>query len=494
MNVRITYFCVYLFFISTFLTSCQSEDMYIKNEGTGSKSDVKIKNLKGLEAKKAENLLKSVLEKSGGLTLGSNGSMRTDEETIDYNNILFVLDTLGIKNYTFKILNHPDDNYKTFHNLILTDKDGLFELTVMKYEMTESFAQDYTSLLKNFYEFEGRISALSLNPALDPCAEIISDYPATVPNPDDDDDGGGSGAEPPPTSGPGDGNPGDGGSVGGGTNWCVTTILNFVCSCNRSYGSWDDYLNSMCGDGSNPGFTVTMVVSFSLGTDCRLADDPCSPDGVIGVIDPEEDCNTFEKRIRDLLNAEGGFTNDPTDPGGATNMGISWKVWVANANTLLGVAPTIENLQSLTENQAKIIYKGLYWDKISCDNINDGDLRYLLFDFYVNAGGNAVKALKNTLNSLGHNLTVNSEMDYETITAINNHADIVALYNTFKINRKDYYDNIVNKSIARYLEKKPNATQQQINTKTLKKYQNGWLNRVNSFQNKTIQNPTNVNC
>lgn len=312
MNVRITYFCMYLFFISIFLTSCQSEDMYIKNEGAGTKSDVSIKKLKGLEAKKAENLLKSVLEKSGGLTLVSgHSSMRTDEETIDYNNILLVLDTLGIKNYTFKILNHPDDNYKTFHNLILTDKEGQFELTVMKYEMTESFALDYASLLKSFYEFEGKISALSLNPALDPCAEIISDYPATVSNPDDDDDGGGSGNEPPPVSDPGDGGS-DGGSVGGGTTWCVTPILSFVCSCSRSYGSWGDYLNSMCGNGSNPGYTVTMVIRFSFGTDCRLADDPCNPDGTIGVIADEKPC------LGDPVKNPKICPSSPSNPAGGT--------------------------------------------------------------------------------------------------------------------------------------------------------------------------------
>lgn len=487
MNVRIIYFCMCLFSVG--LIGCQAEDAYVKHKDYGVKSGVQIKRLSGIEAKKAENLLKSELQKSGGLNLGSNQSnLRGNQQEIDYDNILMVLDTLGIRNYTFKILNHPDDNNKIFHNLVLTEKNNHLEVAVMKYEMTDLFAEEYSSFLKTFYEFEGKISALGFSTALDPCSEITVDYPVSEPNPDN---GNGNGLEPPsPPNAPG---PGEGSGNSGGSSWCVSMVLHFVCSCGRSYSSWGDYQNSICGDGSNPGFTVTMVISYSLDSNCRSAGEPCSPDGMIGVIN-DKDCNRFEKRIRNILDAEGGFVNDPSDPGGATNKGISWKVWQANAYSLLGIEPTLENLQSLTDNQAKIMYKALYWDKIECDDITDGDLRYLLFDFYVNAGGNAVKELKKTLNSLGYNLTVDSQMDYETINTINNHTDIVTLYNKFKIARKEYYNDLVNKSIARYVSQKPNATEQQIKAKTLKKYLDGWHNRTNKFQNKTVQNPINVNC
>ncbi len=301
MNVRIIYFCMCLFFISNFLTSCQSEDMYIKNEGNGVKSGVKIKHLKGIDAKKAENLLKSVLSESGGLQLGSgNNAMRTDEESIDYNNILLVLDTLGIKNYTFKILNHPDDNYKTFHNLVLTEKEGTLELAVMKYEMTDLFANDYNSFLKTFYEFQGKISALGLSTALDPCTEIIRDYPAT--NPSDPDEGGGY--VPPPTGDPG-ANPGDAGP--GGPGECYSMNFYFECSCGRRYNTWDDYINSICGDGSYPGYNITMVVVYSLSNNCRLPGEPCSPNGVIGVIEPDNPCKTSKDKLKLV------FPNTPDD-------------------------------------------------------------------------------------------------------------------------------------------------------------------------------------
>jgi len=303
MYVRIIYFCMYFIVFSILLTSCQTEDLYVKNDGNGTKSGVNIKHLKGFEAKKAENLLKSVLGKPGGLHLGSNETMREGETTIDYNNILLVLDTLGIKNYTFKVVNHPNDNYKTFHNLVLTEKDGSLELAVMKYEMTDVFANDYNSFLKTFHEFEGKISALGLSDALDPCSEISVDYPTNPSDPDGDGDGSGGGNEAPPTDDPGGILAG-----GGGASWCVSMVVRFVCSCGRNYNTWDGYLNSMCGDGSNPGYTLTVVISYTLDAGCRLAGDPCSPDGVIGVVDPkEEDCNTSKE---DLMNIFPNLTEE----------------------------------------------------------------------------------------------------------------------------------------------------------------------------------------
>ena len=61
----------------------------------------------------------------------------------------------------------------------------------------------------------------------------------------------------------------------------------------------------------------------------------------------KEDCNTFDERMKDLFKTEGGFVNDPADPGGATNKGISWVVWKQNAKSILGVKPTLENLKNL---------------------------------------------------------------------------------------------------------------------------------------------------
>ena len=100
----------------------------------------------------------------------------------------------------------------------------------------------------------------------------------------------------------------------------------------------------------------------------------------------DKPCNQFENRVKQVINAEGGFVDDPADSGGATNKGIAWKTWKNNAKSVLGVQPTLDNLKNLTDAQAKQIYRHTFWDAISADQINDGDVRYLLFDFYVNSG------------------------------------------------------------------------------------------------------------
>lgn len=216
---------------------------------------------------------------------------------------------------------------------------------------------------------------------------------------------------------------------------------------------------------------------------------------IIGVIDEnEDDCNTFEERMEDLFDTEGGFVNDPADPGGATNKGISWPVWKESATSILGLEPTLENLQNLTSEQAKLIYKSKYWNPIMADDILDGDLRWLLFDFYVNAGGNAIKILQNTLNQLGENISSDGVMGNQTLTAINDFDDQIILYNLFKTNRQKYYEDITQSSINKYLTKNPNATEFELKKWTLKRFINGWTNRVNEFIDKTYENYLNVNC
>ena len=86
----------------------------------------------------------------------------------------------------------------------------------------------------------------------------------------------------------------------------------------------------------------------------------------------------FEEAVKKVFRFEGGYSNDPDDPGGETNHGITLSV--ARASGYL------EPMASMTKEEAKDIYKTEYWDSLRLDEVNDQDVALELFDTGVNMG------------------------------------------------------------------------------------------------------------
>lgn len=82
---------------------------------------------------------------------------------------------------------------------------------------------------------------------------------------------------------------------------------------------------------------------------------------------------TFDTAFDRLFGNEGGYSNDPNDPGGETNWGISKRSY-----------PDVD-IKNLTKDGAKAIYRRDFWDRIMADGLPDS-LAYQVFDFGVNAG------------------------------------------------------------------------------------------------------------
>lgn len=94
----------------------------------------------------------------------------------------------------------------------------------------------------------------------------------------------------------------------------------------------------------------------------------------------------FEDAFDHLITFEGGFSNHPDDPGGATMYGVTEAV--ARANGYTG------HMRDLSLDQAKAIYRKNYWDACQCDAMPD-PLKYPLFDAAVNSGaGQSIKWLQ----------------------------------------------------------------------------------------------------
>ncbi len=89
---------------------------------------------------------------------------------------------------------------------------------------------------------------------------------------------------------------------------------------------------------------------------------------------------TFEEAFQRLLGNEGGYINDPTDPGGETNWGISKRSY-----------PNVD-IKNLTKEGAKEIYMKDFWMPLM---EAPSMIKFQMFDFAVNSGiGTAIRKLQ----------------------------------------------------------------------------------------------------
>lgn len=93
----------------------------------------------------------------------------------------------------------------------------------------------------------------------------------------------------------------------------------------------------------------------------------------------------FQPCLDVILANEGGYVNDPRDPGGETNYGISKRAYPS------------EDIRNMTVVRAGNVYRRDYWNKISGDDLPDG-IDLVAFDPAVNSGpGQGAKWLQQAL-------------------------------------------------------------------------------------------------
>ncbi len=101
----------------------------------------------------------------------------------------------------------------------------------------------------------------------------------------------------------------------------------------------------------------------------------------------------FEKALDATLKFEGGYSDHPLDPGGATNLGIT-HITLAEYR---GRSVTKADVKALSREEAAHIYKTRYWAAICGDKLPAG-VDLALFDLAVNSGpGRAVQVLQGSL-------------------------------------------------------------------------------------------------
>ncbi len=105
--------------------------------------------------------------------------------------------------------------------------------------------------------------------------------------------------------------------------------------------------------------------------------------------------NNYQASLTLLLAHEGGYSNNPKDPGGPTNKGITQAVYDAYRHDK-GLAS--RSVKLIEDAEVAAIYTARYWAKINGDELPAG-LDYAVFDYAVNSGpSKAVKDIQRTIN------------------------------------------------------------------------------------------------
>jgi len=89
----------------------------------------------------------------------------------------------------------------------------------------------------------------------------------------------------------------------------------------------------------------------------------------------------FARSLALVLKYEGGWSDHPADPGGATMKGVT----IANFRRYVKADATKDDLRKITDAQVATVYRRFYWDAVAGAELPDG-VDFATFDFAVNSG------------------------------------------------------------------------------------------------------------
>jgi lysozyme family protein len=143
----------------------------------------------------------------------------------------------------------------------------------------------------------------------------------------------------------------------------------------------------------------------------------------------------------EIVAREGGYVNDPDDPGGPTNHGVT-------IHTLrrLGLDLTRDgridarDVQALSRDQAVEIFLTHYFTGPGIGALPE-PLQPSVFDMYVNAGSNAVRLLQGLVTEMGFPCDADGVIGPQTLRAVHAAHDAAPghIVDAYGIARRNYY-------------------------------------------------------
>lgn len=153
---------------------------------------------------------------------------------------------------------------------------------------------------------------------------------------------------------------------------------------------------------------------------------------------------------KEIVAREGGYVNDPDDPGGATNFGVTIHTMRRLGLDLdLDGSVTSADVRRLTRAHAEDIFLEHYYNRPLIAQLPTA-LQPSVFDMYVNAGGNAVKILQRLLVEMGHEVSVDGVLGPQSLAAVRAAYQAAPDYlvDAYGIARRNYYFRLADRRVA----------------------------------------------
>ncbi|MDO6521372.1 holin-associated N-acetylmuramidase [Shimia thalassica] len=144
---------------------------------------------------------------------------------------------------------------------------------------------------------------------------------------------------------------------------------------------------------------------------------------------------------REIVAREGGYVNDPDDPGGATKYGVTIHT-MRQLGLDLDADGDVDaaDVKRLSRDKAESIFLEHYFRRPRIHQLPEM-LQPSVFDMYVNAGANAVKILQTLLRDMGQSVSVDGVIGPKTIDATQLASQNAPehLADAYGIARRNYY-------------------------------------------------------